>query len=70
MNKIIRIPKLLQLTGLVSSMREARRKLDENAVKINGIKINCLTTTLEFLGDSPNICIGKKSVRVKWIDTD
>jgi tyrosyl-tRNA synthetase len=62
----IRIPRLLRLTGLAVSASEGTRKLAENAVSINGVKFNGQTETLERLGDTPTIRLGKKEVRVLW----
>jgi tyrosyl-tRNA synthetase len=67
-NSVIRIPKLLQLAGLTVSTGEATRKLAENAVSINGEKFSGKTLDRGALGDSPALRLGKKSVRVKWID--
>ena len=64
----IRIAKLLQLAGLASSAGEATRKLAENAVSINGEKFNGKTLEREAMGEAPALRLGKKSVRVKWID--
>ena len=63
----LRIPKLLQLSGLAASTGEATRKLTENAVSINGEKFNARTITHEALGDTPTLRLGKKSVRIHWI---
>jgi len=64
----IRIPKLLVLAGLAASAGEATRKLAENAVSINGEKFSGKSLSREALGDSPTLRLGKKSVRVKWIE--
>jgi tyrosyl-tRNA synthetase len=64
----IRTPKLLQLAGLAASTGEATRKLSENAVSINGNKFSERTVTLETLGDSPILRLGKKAIRVEWTD--
>jgi tyrosyl-tRNA synthetase len=64
----IRIAKLLQLAGLAASAGEATRKLAENAVSINGEKFSGKILGREVLGDAPALRLGKKSVRVKWID--
>jgi tyrosyl-tRNA synthetase len=65
---VIRLPKLLVAAGLVSSGAEGTRKLAENAVSINGSKISGATETLEKLGDSPIIRVGKKEVKVEWVE--
>lgn len=64
----IRVAKLLQLAGLAASAGEATRKLAENAVSLNGEKFNGKMLDRNTLGDSPALRLGKKSVRVKWID--
>lgn len=67
-NSSIRVAKLLQLAGLAASAGEATRKLAENAVSVNGEKFNGKILDRNILGDSPALRLGKKSVRVKWID--
>jgi tyrosyl-tRNA synthetase len=62
----LRIAKLLQLAGLAISTGEATRKLAENAVSINGEKFTGKLLSLEVLGDTPTLRLGKKSVRIKW----
>jgi tyrosyl-tRNA synthetase len=64
----IRVPKLLVLTRLASSTAEATRKLAENAVSLNGEKIAGRTYGKEAMGKSPTLRLGKKSVRVEWMD--
>jgi tyrosyl-tRNA synthetase len=68
----VRLAKLLTLAGLATSAGEAARKLAENAVSVNGEKVLAgkilKTVSREFLGDAPVLRLGKKSVRVKWID--
>jgi tyrosyl-tRNA synthetase len=68
----IRLAKLLTQAGLAASAGEATRKLAENAVSINGEKLqagkNVKTVSREFLGDAPVLRLGKKSVRVEWVD--
>jgi tyrosyl-tRNA synthetase len=58
----------LVLAGLAASAGEATRKLAENAVSINGEKFSGKSLSREALGDSPTLRLGKKSVRVKWIE--
>jgi tyrosyl-tRNA synthetase len=60
----LRLPKLLQLSGLAASTGEATRKLSENAVSLNGEKISTRTLPPSTLGDSPTLRLGKKSVRI------
>jgi tyrosyl-tRNA synthetase len=64
----LRIPKLLQLSGLAASAGEATRKLSENAVSLNGEKIAARTLSRSALGEAPTLRLGKKSVRVVWTD--
>jgi tyrosyl-tRNA synthetase len=68
----IRLAKLLTQAGLAASAGEATRKLAENAVSVNGEKLqagkNVKTVSREFLGDAPVLRLGKKSVRVEWVD--
>jgi tyrosyl-tRNA synthetase len=64
----LRIAKLLQLAGLAASAGEATRKLAENAVSVNGDKFSGKTLARTELGESPTLRLGKKAVRVQWID--
>ena len=64
----VRVATLLVITGLASSSGEATRKLNENAISINGTKSNQRFVSLGVLGDSPVLRLGKKSVRIEWID--
>ena len=66
--RMVRVPKLLQLAGLAASTGEATRKLAENAVSIDGEKFTARSITRAALGDSPTLRLGKKSVRVHWTD--
>ena len=63
---MVRIPKLLHLSGLAASMGEATRKLAENAVSLNGEKSSAKTELLDKLGDKPTLRLGKRAVRVEW----
>jgi tyrosyl-tRNA synthetase len=63
---ILNIAKLLHTCGLASSAGEATRKLQENAVSINGQKFSGRFYSREKLGKTPTIRLGKKSVRVIW----
>jgi tyrosyl-tRNA synthetase len=65
---VIRTPKLLLLAGLAASTGEATRKLGENAVSINGEKFSDRTIPLEKLGDSPILRLGKRAVRIEWVN--
>jgi tyrosyl-tRNA synthetase len=64
----LRIPKLLVLAGLAPSTGEATRKLAENAVSIDAEKITVRTLPRATLGDTPTLRLGKKSVRITWVD--
>ena len=64
----VRVAKLLLLAGLASSTGEATRKLAENAVSVEGEKFSGKTLSKALVGDSTTLRLGKKSVRVKWID--
>ncbi|MDE1155857.1 MAG: tyrosine--tRNA ligase [Acidobacteriaceae bacterium] len=61
-----RAAKLLQLAGLAPSTGEAMRKLNENAVSINGEKFAGRTLLPEELGEHPTLRLGKKAVKVFW----
>jgi tyrosyl-tRNA synthetase len=64
---VIRIAKLLQAAGLVSSGGEGTRKLAENAVSINGAKVAGQTVTMAHLGASPVLRVGKREIRIEWV---
>jgi tyrosyl-tRNA synthetase len=64
----LRLPKLLVLAGLAPSTGEATRKLAENAVSINTEKITARTVHHGALGERPTLRLGKKSVRITWVD--
>jgi tyrosyl-tRNA synthetase len=64
----LRMPKLLVLAGLAPSTGEATRKLAENAVSIDAEKITARTLPRATLGDTPTLRLGKKSVRITWVD--
>jgi tyrosyl-tRNA synthetase len=63
---VLRVPKLLLLTGLAASAGEANRKLSENAVSINGAKFTDRTIPMEELGPDPVLRLGKRAVRIQW----
>ncbi len=65
---VLKTGRLLQLAGLASSVGEANRKIGENAVSANGEKFRGMSTTAEVLGVDPVLRVGKKSVRVKWVN--
>ena len=62
------LPKLLVEAGLANSAGEGTRKLAENAVSVNGAKITGRTYPEAMLRESPTLRLGKKSVRVEWVD--
>ena len=64
----MRLAKLLVLAGLAASMGEAMRKLKENAVSVNGVKTAAQVVGRDELGDAPVLRLGKKSVRVEWVE--
>ena len=64
---VVRLPKLLQLSGLASSTGEATRKLGENAVSVDGEKYTEKLLKGVNAGSSVALRLGKKSVRVQWI---
>jgi len=63
----VRVPKLLQLTGLTASAGEATRKLGENAVSVNGEKFSEKVLGGVKAGESLVLRLGKRSVRVRWV---
>ena len=67
---VVRVAKLLQAAGLVSSGGEGTRKLAENAVSINGAKVAGQSVTMSHLGGAPVIRVGKKEVRIEWEGRD
>ena len=64
----LRVAKLLVLAGLAASTGEATRKLAENAVSINGEKITVRTISSNYIGDTPTLRLGKKTVRIHWTE--
>lgn len=64
----VRVAKLLHLSGLATSAGEATRKIAENAVSVNGGKFAGKVMAMDALGDAPVLRLGKKSVRVEWVD--
>ena len=67
-NCFIKMPRLLQLVGLVPSTSEGTRKITEGAVSVNGEKLFLRREALARLGQEPVLKIGKRQVRVKWTD--
>ena len=74
LRNIVRLAKLLHLSGLAPSMGEATRKILDNAVSLNGSKISSKLCRLNdaddadypVLGDTPTLRLGKKAVRITW----
>ena len=64
---MLKAAKLLQLAGLAVSAGEGSRKLKENAVSVNGSKFSEMLIGKDVLGESPILRLGKKSVRVEWV---
>ena len=64
----IKIPRLLQYAGLVSSATEGTRKIAENAVSIDGVKFSGQMVSLSRLGRNPILRVGKKEVQIEWVD--
>ncbi|HWB32737.1 MAG TPA: tyrosine--tRNA ligase [Acidobacteriaceae bacterium] len=62
----IKLAKLLQLAGLAASAGEATRKISENAVSVNGEKVNVRALAKDALGDGPVLRLGRRSVKVEW----
>ena len=65
---LVKLPRLLVLAGLAASAGEAQRKIGENAVSVNGEKVTERNLSREALGDAPALRLGKKAVRVRWVD--
>jgi tyrosyl-tRNA synthetase len=65
---VVRLPKLLVLAGLASSAGEATRKLGENAVSVDGEKYADKLLPGVNVGGSVALRLGKKSVRVNWVE--
>jgi tyrosyl-tRNA synthetase len=72
---IVRSTKLLHLSGLAASMGEATRKMKENAVSLNGVKLSSMVCQMSqdnpddypVLGVNPILRLGKRQVRIIWI---
>jgi len=63
----VRVPKLLVTAGLAASTGEATRKLGENAVSVDGAKFAEKTLRGAKAGETVALRLGKRSVRVEWI---
>jgi tyrosyl-tRNA synthetase len=64
---LVRLPKLLVLSGLASSGNEAQRHIRANAVSINGIKVSEMEVPQADLSGTPVLRLGKRQVRIVWI---
>lgn len=60
----VRIAKLLQILELAASTSEANRKITEGAVFVNNQRFTGRTLTLQELGESPLMRLGRKTLRV------
>jgi len=60
--------KLLHLAGLAASGGEATRKLAENAVSVDGEKFAEKVLRGAEPGGTVALRLGKKSVRVEWVE--
>jgi tyrosyl-tRNA synthetase len=65
---IARLPKLLVLANLAGSAREATCKIVENAVSVDGEKVADKLLRGVQAGGSVALRLGKKSVRVEWVE--
>jgi tyrosyl-tRNA synthetase len=63
----VRLPKLLVTAGLAASTGDATRKLGENAVSVDGAKFAEKTLRGAKAGETVALRLGKRSVRVEWI---
>jgi len=63
----VRMAKLLVTAGLAASAGEATRKLGENAVSVDGAKFAEKTLRGAKPGETLALRLGKRSVRVEWI---
>jgi tyrosyl-tRNA synthetase len=68
MGTVVKIPALLVSSGLAGSIAEANRKLAENAVSLNGQRFSGRLSREDAMGKSPVLRLGKKSVRVEWVE--
>jgi tyrosyl-tRNA synthetase len=64
-NLFIKLPRLLQHIGLVSSTGEGTRKISEGAVSINGNKVVSRREAAAKLGEEFVVRLGKRQVKVK-----
>ena len=64
--KMLNVERLLHAAGLAASVGEARRKIAENAVSIDGAKFRGKTKAFEDLQHGPQLQIGRRQVHVIW----
>ena len=64
--KMVNVERLLQLAGLASSTGEAKRKIAENAVSIDGSKFRGKLERFDRIDGGPVLRLGKRAVRVVW----
>jgi tyrosyl-tRNA synthetase len=65
---VVRLPRLLLQAGLATSAGEATRKIGENAVSVDGEKFAEKVLRGVQVGGSVALRLGKKSVRVEWVN--
>jgi tyrosyl-tRNA synthetase len=65
---VVKVPKVLVLAGLASSAGEATRKIGENAVSVDGAKFSEKVFRGVKAGEAVALRLGKKSVRVEWVE--
>ena len=67
-DRVVNAAVLLKEAGLAASTGEARRKIEENAVSVNGRRFRGKTIQLSPNSwDELSLRLGKKSVRVEWV---
>ena len=64
---MIHVERLLQMAGLAASGAEARRKIAENAVSVDGAKFKGKVKRLDEVEHGPVLRLGKREVRVRWV---
>ena len=62
----VRVGKLLVLMGLAASVGEATRKIGENAVSLDGEKINLRVAPKEMLAKGAVVRLGRRQARISW----
>ena len=64
--EILRLARLLQLSGLATSTSEASRKLAEGAVLVNNERVTAKTLSRDVVGEAPVLRLGRKTLRLIW----